>query len=310
MLITYACDAVHRAQYLLEFVTEHSGTFSVDDADARYVEHYCVVDVPRNLFHRIVEPFAAHVQLGAEIELALTDGCIHLYSGNRSGCLLHGTLELVGRDPFDLVQRHLAADVSYHDHYRLRRDLHHFADHAVFLHTHLLACLERCRTECFHPFLLRLLLTHLLLHLVVGTLCLPLLLALPPGIQLLDLALYVVILLLLFLLLPCGKYRHESLKLLSGLLRGLLLGLGFLDCLDRVLYLPVSALYYVFRLFLGLVEYLLLELLDLLEFLLVLVRYVLQSLVGMLDALELFIQSLPVAGNLAEIPLQLGFPHP
>ena len=54
-------------------------------------------------------------------------------------------------------------------------------------------------------------LTHFLLRLVVGTLCLPLLLALPPGIQLLDLALYVVVLLRLFLFLPCGKYRHESL---------------------------------------------------------------------------------------------------
>ena len=68
-------------------------------------------------------------------------------------------------------------------------------------------------------------------------------------------------------------------------------------------HLPVCSFDDLLRLFLCLVDDLLLELLYLLQFLLVFVSDVLERLVCMLDAFEFFIQSLAVACNLAEISL-------
>ena len=275
----------------------------MDDPDARYAQHYGVVDIACHLFHGVVEPLAAYIKFGAEVQFSLIDGRVHLDGRHRTHGLLHRTLELIRSDALDLVQRHLAADVSDYHGNRLGRYLGHLADHAVLLYADLLSHLQRCCAECLEPFLLGLLLTYLLLSVLVCTLCLSLLLAFPAGIQLLDLLFYVVVLCLLFLFLSCRQDGHEVLKSLSCLLGLLLCSLRLLDGLDGVLYLSVCSTDDLLGLLLGLVEDLLLHLLDLLEFLLIFVGDVLQSLVSMLDALELLVESLAVACDLAEVPL-------
>lgn len=163
--------------------------------------------------------------------------------------------------------------------------------------------LERALKKEKKAFHLSLPFGHFLLRIVICALLLPLLLAFLALVKLLYLALNIVLLLLLLFLLSCCKHGHEVIQFLAGFLRGLLLSLGLLYRADGVLNLPVGSLDYLLGLFLGLVEDFLFHLTDLLQLFLILVSDVLQSPVSVLYALKLFVESLPVAGYLAQIPL-------
>ena len=136
--------------------------------------------------------------------------------------------------------------------------------------------------------------------------------ALPPLVQLLDFPLYIVILLLLLLFLAGSKHLHKGLQTLTGLSGGLFLRLRLLDGPDGILHLTVRVADNFLSLLMGLVQYFLLQLADAFQFLLVALGDALESLVSGLDAFQLFIQSLAVTGNLAEIALYVHilFPCP
>ena len=109
------------------------------DAHGLDIHHDRVIYIMHHVLERLIHPLSPHVQLHLEIKLPLADRILALNRCGGTNLGLDCGLELVGRNPFHLVQRHLALDIAHYHRDGLVRHYRHFAHHAVGLHPDFLA---------------------------------------------------------------------------------------------------------------------------------------------------------------------------